>query len=1482
MVARLLNMMGAYFAPEGVPIGGNQENPKGLWERSDVLALNKMVLRSTGADWDRLSRFSLDRVPASNLAYFKKEAGKIILAMDAYRPWFLKEPRLCLLAPLWLELLEFPVCVFFHRSPLEVARSLEVRNGFSIAFGLALWERYVTEALNASLGRRRIQVNHADLIADPLATVRQLKQDFEALSIRGLRSPSDEEISAFIDPSLCRAKRKENLIQLSTDQRKLLRAFRNGKALLGPKPVPFSAAAQVMLTRHDQWIDAQEKIATLERRNANAEKEVTRLKSTISELRDAIERRNQWRENAEKEVTQLKSSISELSDALDSSLQAQRKLKELLKKAGTEIDRLVNSSRWKIGSALTFRKATLSGGKAKDRFVREFKEWEKTLPAVPSPPVLLPQSIKNDFQLPEIGRAIKSNGPAGKPASRVAQAFSSAVNQGQNLREFDSESIARITLKLSSPVSVIVPIYNNPEELQRCIDSVLRCTNLPFELILVDDCSLDPAIAALLEKYDAHSVVRILRNRTNQGFVRSANIGMKATEHDVVLLNSDTEVTTRWLQKLMIAAYSDPEVATVTPFSNAGGAFSVPEIGVNAPLPFPFTVLKIARLTERLSSCAYPQVPTGNGFCMYIKRQALDKIGGFDEENFGRGYGEENDFCMRALKAGWRHVIDDSLFVYHRGASSFGEEKERLLKQNREILDRLHPEYTGLVREFTNSSEINALRSRIGDRLKNGTSDLHLDKSRVLFILHEGSGGVPLTVTDIVSRVSETNECFLLTSTGSEMFLSVWQDNSKVEMRRWQLQHTWSAKNYRCEAARRVYFQVLNGLGIDLVHIHHLFKHSFDAPLLCRQMGIPVVLSFHDYYFACPSVHLLDQNSVFCGGQCTPGLAQCMIPSPMLRDLPMLKQYLPEWRREVAQVLDCCDAFVTMAESVRDVYLSAFPQLKEKPFWIIEHGRDFKPVAGVASPPSPGQPVRILTAGNIDHHKGSGFIRELKKLDRENLLEFHFLGTADENVRHIGVHHGVYARDDFARLARKIRPSFAAVFSIWGETYCHTLTEAWSVGLPVLGSQLGAVSERIETYGGGWKIDMSDPAGTLKQIHQIVSDTAKYQAAVKAVERIQFQTVEEMADDYRALYGYLWSKNKSEEPLRLGCIVPAGNRGSTFVRIRLPLAHEDVRRRLVAVSLPRRFTATQLNDRIDRLGLATILVQREALDKDRAALLVEVCRGRGIRLVFEIDDNLLEVKQSHADFAFYDSKIEVVRYLAESANQLTVSTRELQEQLLPLNRHTEVVENALDEWLWFSPAPAPARSTRSDSIIAGYMGTNTHGADLEMIRAPFLRARDRLLRDYDIRLVLQLIGGMSQDQASPPWYDRLDVPKGLSYYPRFVRWMLQTIEWDFGLAPLVMNPFNAAKSALKFLEYAALGLPGIFSAVGEYREVINHRQNGLLATSNSPQEWEELIVELASSESLRRKLAATARQQTVDHHLIANKASTWISTLRAA
>ena len=226
-------------------------------------------------------------------------------------------------------------------------------------------------------------------------------------------------------------------------------------------------------------------------------------------------------------------------------------------------------------------------------------------------------------------------------------------------------------------------------------------------------------------------------------------MGMRASVHDVVLLNMIRR-SRRAGCKSDCASLLNPRIATVTPFSNASGAFSVPEIGINAPIPFPFTP-QMLRLTERLRGGYILRCPPERLLYVYQAPGGRRDRRNRYREFWARLWGGKRLLHARG-KAGWCNVIDDSLFIYHRGNNSFGEEKQTLVAQNRLVLDRLHPDYTGLVREFTNSAQINALRARIGEGLRQGEPELHLEKRRVLYVLHEGSGGVPMTNADLVSR----------------------------------------------------------------------------------------------------------------------------------------------------------------------------------------------------------------------------------------------------------------------------------------------------------------------------------------------------------------------------------------------------------------------------------------------------------------------------------------------------------------------------------------------------------------------------------------------------------------------------------------------------------------------------------------------------------------------------------------------------------
>jgi GT2 family glycosyltransferase len=197
---------------------------------------------------------------------------------------------------------------------------------------------------------------------------------------------------------------------------------------------------------------------------------------------------------------------------------------------------------------------------------------------------------------------------------------------------------------------------------------------------------------------------------------------MRLCDGDVVLLNSDTEVTPGWLQGLQRCLASDAAIATATPWTNNGEIASIPRFcSVNPPPPDPDAV---AAAIAAAGAACYPELPTAVGFCMAVTRRAIERIGLFDEARFGKGYGEENDYSMRARAAGLRNVLCDDVYVVHLGGRSFGPlglgpDEDSM----RRLLD-LHPGYLQLVQAFIAEDPLAVRRRAVLDALDR--AGLHL------------------------------------------------------------------------------------------------------------------------------------------------------------------------------------------------------------------------------------------------------------------------------------------------------------------------------------------------------------------------------------------------------------------------------------------------------------------------------------------------------------------------------------------------------------------------------------------------------------------------------------------------------------------------------------------------------------------------------------------------------------------------------------
>jgi len=264
-------------------------------------------------------------------------------------------------------------------------------------------------------------------------------------------------------------------------------------------------------------------------------------------------------------------------------------------------------------------------------------------------------------------------------------------------------------------VDVIVPVYKGYAATRRCLDSVLAApTPTPSETVVVDDATPEPEIARLLDGLAADKRITLLRNDANAGFVRSVNRAMALhADRDVVLLNSDTEVAGDWLDRLRRCAHAHADIGTATPFSNNATICSYPFAGWTGGVPGTLGLSALDRAFAATNAGRTVDLPTGVGSCLYIRRDCLDQVGAFDAERFGHGYGEENDFCLRALAAGWRSVLAGDVFVFHEGAVSFAGERVARAETALASLLAVHPDYMKRVRAFLAADPARPLREAV-------------------------------------------------------------------------------------------------------------------------------------------------------------------------------------------------------------------------------------------------------------------------------------------------------------------------------------------------------------------------------------------------------------------------------------------------------------------------------------------------------------------------------------------------------------------------------------------------------------------------------------------------------------------------------------------------------------------------------------------------------------------------------------------------
>jgi GT2 family glycosyltransferase/glycosyltransferase involved in cell wall biosynthesis len=593
------------------------------------------------------------------------------------------------------------------------------------------------------------------------------------------------------------------------------------------------------------------------------------------------------------------------------------------------------------------------------------------------------------------------------------------------------------------PVDVVIPVHGGLRHTMACLDSVLTALRRGSRLIVIDDASEEPELVAALDALHRRRRIILIRHRRTRGFPTSANAGIRAAGgHDVVLLNSDTLVAPGWLDALRAVAYSAPDIGTVTPLSNDGTI-----VTYQHGQPDLLDTIRLDVLARRANGLRAVDIPVGVGFCLYLRRACLNAVGPFRADIFAQGYGEENDFCLRARDLGWRSVAAPGVFVAHVGGQSFGGAAAHLRARNAALLEQLHPGYEKLIEAHVRRDPMAQARRRLD--LARWRNDRRRGSRSMIIVSHAEGGGVERRIHAAAERhrANGLRVIVLRPARDGAGRRCVVVGDEFPDLR--------YAMPDEAGALQRLLLAE-RPIGIEL---HHLVGHHHAITELIGALGTPYEVHVHDYAWLCGRVALVGPEDRYCG---EPGVAQCELCVARGGNLIDEDIKVAALRRRSAKLLAGARCVVVPSEDARVRIRRHFPLIRPQ---VQPHEDDL----AIQDPPPilPAGPRRVCVIGAIGVHKGFQVLLDCARdADARDLpLEFVVVGHTIDDRALLATGRvfvtGPYAANEAVTLIKAQRASLALLPSIFPETWCFALGEAWQAGLRVVAFDIGAQAERI-------------------------------------------------------------------------------------------------------------------------------------------------------------------------------------------------------------------------------------------------------------------------------------------------------------------------------------------------------------------------------------------------------------------------------------
>lgn len=616
-----------------------------------------------------------------------------------------------------------------------------------------------------------------------------------------------------------------------------------------------------------------------------------------------------------------------------------------------------------------------------------------------------------------------------------------------------------------NPLDIIIPVYRGLQETQECINSTVPTLPEWAQLIVINDASPDTELTTWLREQAATGAFLLLENEQNLGFVGTVNRGMSLNpERDVLLLNSDVEVpNSDWLTRMRTAAYAHDKVASLTPFSNNATICSFPNFCADNEL---FAGLDVTELDAVFAELPLTEnivaVPTGVGFCMFMRRDCMNEVGLFDEATFGKGYGEENDWCQRALKQGFVNYHQLNVFAYHKGGVSFQEEGDPRKAKALELLRGLHPDYDQQVQRFIAT-----------DPAKNARLLAALAINRqhtapgILLVSHRLGGGVAQHLAELQAFYGRKARFMRLMPTGEPHTVALTLDAVSQDALYFNVQ---DPKQYQ------QLVDVLRWAGITKLHFHHTMGLPEPVFGLTVALNCGFDVTVHDYYLLNANPTLTNEHGHFAGDEAVSRDAACAVAYQLPNGINATA-----WRTQQLAWLLMAERVIFPSQDVAQRLLHNFanPALNAKA--VVAFHPDSEGVAWPtvrALTPRLPAPLKVLVLGALSKEKGAVLLEQVAG-ELAGEVEFHLLGYGFRDLQHV-VTHGAYQTENLRAKLDAINADVVWFPAQWPETYSYTLSIALKLGLPVVYPNLGAFAERAQGREHSYMLAWDLPVAQLK------------------------------------------------------------------------------------------------------------------------------------------------------------------------------------------------------------------------------------------------------------------------------------------------------------------------------------------------------------------------------------------------------------------